>query len=106
MLPIKHSKEPLGKGLEVHPTTLLMQHLGQLNGTYWPPKTITYLMMNTPMEANMAAINNKRCDFRVFLKRIMREGTTFPKTLSTQIYKKPNLPRRTSSTVSKASSVW
>jgi hypothetical protein len=57
----------------------------QLRGTYWPPKTITYLMMKTPMEANMAAINSKRCDFRVFLKTIMREGTIFPKTLSTQI---------------------
>src|SRR4030066_1304456 len=72
----------------------------QLKGTYCPPKTITYLMTNTPMEAKIAAINNKRCDLRVFLKMMMRAGTIFPKTLSTQIYKKLNLPRRTSSTVS------
>jgi hypothetical protein len=42
-------------------------------------------MIKTPMEAKIAAINNKRCDLRVFLKTIMREGTIFPKTLSTQI---------------------
>ena len=28
MLPIKHSKEPLGKGWEAHLTTFSMQHLG------------------------------------------------------------------------------
>ena len=28
MLPIKHSKEPLGKGLEAHPTAFSMQRLG------------------------------------------------------------------------------
>jgi hypothetical protein len=28
MLPIKHSKEPIGKGLEAHPTAFSMQHLG------------------------------------------------------------------------------
>src|SRR4030043_478724 len=78
----------------------------QLKGTYCPPKTITYRMIKTPIEAKIAAINNKRCDFRVFLKMMMRAGTIFPRTLSTQIYKKLNLPRRTSSTVSKASSVW
>jgi hypothetical protein len=42
-------------------------------------------MIKTPMEAKIAAINNKKCDLRVFLKRIMRDGTIFPKTLSTQI---------------------
>jgi hypothetical protein len=41
MLPIKHSKEPLGKGLEAHSTTFPMQHLGkektcQLKKTGWP----------------------------------------------------------------------
>jgi hypothetical protein len=57
----------------------------QLKGTYCPPKTITYLMIKTPMEAKIAAINSNRCDFRVLLKIIMREGTIFPRTLSTQI---------------------
>jgi hypothetical protein len=28
MLPINHSKEPLGKGLEAHPTAFSMEHLG------------------------------------------------------------------------------
>jgi hypothetical protein len=28
MLLIKHSEEPLDKGLEAHPTAFLMQHLG------------------------------------------------------------------------------
>jgi hypothetical protein len=30
MLPIEHGKNPLGKGLEVHPTAFSMQHLGKL----------------------------------------------------------------------------
>jgi hypothetical protein len=29
MLPIKHNKEPLGKGWEAHPTAFSMQHLGE-----------------------------------------------------------------------------
>jgi hypothetical protein len=33
MLPIKHNKEPLGKGLKAHPTAFSMQHLGEFNQT-------------------------------------------------------------------------
>ena len=29
MLPIKHGKDPLGKGLEVHLTAFSMEHLGK-----------------------------------------------------------------------------
>jgi hypothetical protein len=36
VLPIKHIKEPLGKGLEAHPTAFSMQHLGKHSGDEKP----------------------------------------------------------------------
>jgi hypothetical protein len=39
MLPIKHSKEPLGKDLEAHTTAFSMQHLGLLISNQWSAQT-------------------------------------------------------------------
>jgi hypothetical protein len=40
VLPIKHSKEQLGKGLEAYPTAFPMQYLGSLNKEILIPKVI------------------------------------------------------------------